>query len=38
MKDLFDSILFLDFKRRINMEEVLKCPVTQVPLSLTNVE
>ena len=34
MRDLFGSILFLSLEQRIDMGEVLKYPLTQVPLSL----
>ena len=38
MRDLFGSILFLSLKQRINMGEVWKYPLTQVPLSIVNVD
>ena len=34
MSDLFVSILFLSLKQRIDMREVLKHALTQIPLSL----
>ena len=44
VKDLFGSVLFLSLslslslKQRIDMGEILKYPLTQVPLSLTNFD
>ena len=38
MRDLFVSILLLSLKQRIDMGEVLKYSLTQVPLSLANVD
>ena len=37
MRTLFGSILFLCLKQRIDMEKVLNYPLTQVPLSLANI-
>ena len=37
-RDLFGSILFLSLKQTIDMGEVLKYLLTQVPLSASNVE
>ena len=37
-RDLFGSILFLSLKQTIDMGEVLKYLLTQVPLSPANVE
>ena len=38
MRGLFGSILFVSFKQRIDVGEVLKYPLTQVPLFLANVD
>ena len=38
MRDLSGSVLFLSLKQKIDMGEVLKYPLTQVPLSLANVD
>ena len=37
IRDLFGSILFLSLERKVDMAEVLSCPLTPVPLSLSHV-
>ena len=38
MRDLFGSILYLSLQTKIDMGEVLKYPLTPVPLSLCHVD
>ena len=38
MRDLFGSILFLALQKKVDMEAVLKYPLTPVPLSLCHAD
>ena len=38
VRNLFGSILYLSLQRKIDMEEVLKYPLTPIPLSLSHVD
>ena len=38
MRDFFVSILYISLQRKVDMAQVLKYPLTSVPLSLSHVE
>ena len=38
MRDIFGSILCLSLERKVDMEDILKYPLTSVPLSLCHID